>query len=136
MTIPSATSGFALSTYPVILGSDIAGTVLTAGSSVPSDLKQGTRVAAFAPTFFVQGAPDNGAFQERVLVPAANAVPLPTGMSFNEASLLPMAVLTAWSGWYSIGLPRDTSFKPADKKGMLVWVLPVAWVARWSKLQS
>jgi NADPH:quinone reductase-like Zn-dependent oxidoreductase len=32
-----------------------------------------------------------------------------------------MAVLTAWSGWYSIGIPRDTTYTAADKKGMLVW---------------
>lgn len=32
-----------------------------------------------------------------------------------------MAVVTVWSGWYSIGLPRDTAHKPADKQGMLVW---------------
>ena len=114
-------AGFMLSNYPVIIGSDIAGTVLSTGSSVPSDLKEGTRVAAFAPTFFCGGAPDYGAFQQYVLVSSANAVPLPENMTFNEASLLPMAVFTAWSGWYSIGLPRDTAFKPDDKKGMLVW---------------
>jgi len=69
----------------------------------------------------MKGAPDYGAFQTHVLVPAENVVPLPQGMSFNEGSLLPMAVVTAWSGWYSIGLPRDTSYTAADKKGMLVW---------------
>lgn len=108
--------------YPTVLGSDIGGTVISAGSSVPSDApKPGTRVAAFAPCFFTKGLPDYGAFQTRVLVPAANVVPLPQGVTFNEASLLPMAAVTAWSGWYSIGLPRDTAYTAADKKGMLVW---------------
>ncbi|MCJ1363200.1 hypothetical protein MMC16_002307 [Acarospora aff. strigata] len=114
--------GFALASYPAVLGSDIAGTVLSTGSAVASDApKPGTRVAAFAPCFFVQGAPNYGGFQTRVLVPAANAVPLPPGMSFNEASLLPMAVATAWSAWYTLGLPRDTAYTAADKKGMQVW---------------
>ena len=108
--------------YPTVLGSDIAGTVISAGSSVPSDApKPGTRVAAFAPCFFTKGLSDYGAFQTRVLVPAANAVPLPSGISFNEASLLPMAVVTALSGCYSIGLPRDTAYTPQDKKGILIW---------------
>lgn len=108
-------NGFAIASYPAVPGSDIAGTVLSAGPSVPADAPQpGTRVAAFAPCFFVQGAPDYGAFQTRVLVPAANAVPLPQGMGFPEASLLPLAVLTAWSGWYTVGLPRDTAYAPAD----------------------
>ena len=105
-----------------MIGSDIAGTVVSAGSSVPSDAPEpGTRVAAFAPAFFTKGIPDYGAFQTRALVPAANVVPLPSSMSFSEATLLPMAVLTTWSGWYSIGLPRDTAYTAADKKGMLVW---------------
>ncbi|KAJ8101616.1 chaperonin 10-like protein, partial [Lipomyces tetrasporus] len=112
----------ALAGYPAIVGSDIAGIVLSAGSSVPADApKPGTRVCAFAAAFFYQGAPDYGALQERVLVPAVNAVPLPDGMSFKEASILPMSVVTNWSGLYSIGIPRDTAYIPADKQGMLVW---------------
>ena len=108
--------------YPTILGSDVAGTVVSAGSSVPSDApKPGTRVAAFAPCFFTKGLPDYGAFQTRVLVPAANVVPLPSKIGFTEAALLPMGVVTTWSGWYSIGLPRDTAYTAKDKKGLLVW---------------
>ncbi|KAK9241917.1 hypothetical protein V1506DRAFT_509962 [Lipomyces tetrasporus] len=68
----------------------------------------GTRVAAFASCFYEGGAPDYGAFQQRVLVPASNVVPLPHGVSFNEASLLPMAVMVA-------------KYTPADKIGVLIW---------------
>ena len=113
--------GFMLSEFPAVLGSDVAGVVHAAGSSAPADLKQGTRVAAFASAFFKGGAPNYGAFQQKVVVPAASVVPLPDRISFKEAALLPMSALTTWSGWYSIGLPRDTAFKPADKMGMLVW---------------
>lgn len=111
-----------IANYPTVLGSDIAGIVVSVGSSVPSDaLKPGTRVAAFASSFYKSGVPDYGAFQTRVIVSAASAVPLPSKMSFNEASLLPMAVATTWAGWYSIGLPRDTAYTATDKKGMLIW---------------
>jgi len=111
-----------IANYPAVLGSDIAGTVISAGSSVASDApKSGTRVAAFAPCFFMQGAPDYGALQTRVLVPAVNAVPLPQAISFNDASILPMAAATAWAGWYSLGIARDTKYTAADKKGLLVW---------------
>jgi NADPH:quinone reductase-like Zn-dependent oxidoreductase len=114
--------GFAIASYPAVIGSDIAGIVVSAGPSVPPDApKPGTRVAAFAPCFLTKGAPDYGAFQTHVLVPAVNAVPLPQGMGFNDASLLPMAVVTTWAGWYSIGLPRDTAYTEADKQGLLVW---------------
>jgi NADPH:quinone reductase-like Zn-dependent oxidoreductase len=114
--------GFAIAAYPAVVGSDVAGIVLEAGSSVPEDApKPGSRVATFAPCFFKQGAPDYGALQTRVLVPYVNAVTLPEYLSFSEGSLLPMAVLTVWSGWYSIGVSRETQYTPADKKGLLVW---------------
>ena len=46
---------------------------------------------------------------------------MPDGMSFNEASLLPMTVLTAWAAWYRFGIARDTAYTAEDKKGMLIW---------------
>ncbi|OJD28653.1 zinc-binding alcohol dehydrogenase domain-containing protein cipb [Diplodia corticola] len=116
-------SGFMLNQgFPTVLGSDVSGIVLAAGSAVPADApKPGTRVAAFAPCFFTQGAADYGAFQTRVLVPAANAVALPERVDFDEASTLPMAVATAWSGLYTLGVPRETAFKHVDKQAFLVW---------------
>ncbi len=80
--------------------------------------KPGTRVAAFAPTFFMHGAPDYCAFQTRVIVLAANAVPLPEGTSFVEASLCPVAVVMA----VRCGAARrDTVDAAADGRGMLAW---------------
>lgn len=111
-----------IQTYPTVLGSDIAGTVISAGTSVTSDApKPGNRVAAFAPSWNKGNIPDYGAFQTCVIVPAENVVPLPSKVSFNEGSLLPMAILTAWSAWYTIGLPRDTAYTATAKKGMLIW---------------
>ncbi|KAI4859987.1 GroES-like protein [Hypoxylon rubiginosum] len=113
--------GFMVASYPAVLGSDIGGVVLEAGSNVPSTFKPGTRIAAFAPTFFVRCAPDYGAFQQKVIIPARNATPIPDTISFNEAAILPMAVVTTWSGWWTIGLPRNISFSPNAKQGILVW---------------
>ncbi|KAL8949034.1 MAG: hypothetical protein Q9222_004830 [Ikaeria aurantiellina] len=124
--------GMAIASYPATFGSDIGGTIVATGPAVPApQLQPGTRVAAFAPTFFAHGDPDYGAFQKKALVPAALVTPVPADMSFDEASILGMAVLTAWSGWYSIGLPlrEDAAvFAPAAEKkkkkqqeGMLVW---------------
>ena len=121
--------GLFVSTYPAIIGSDIAGNVIATGSSVPLDLKEGTRVAAFAPSYFVQGAPDNGAFQTRVLVPSTNALPLPSSINFNEGSLLPMAVLTTWSGCLSRSILLE-------KKKRFVKVCDILFAfhrLRWSK---
>ncbi|KAL9611559.1 MAG: hypothetical protein Q9167_003806 [Letrouitia subvulpina] len=115
-------TGMLVSTYPTVLGSDVTGTVLSAGSSVdPAAPKPGTRVAAFGSAFYFKGAPDYGGLQARVVVKASSAVTLPQRISFNEGTLLPMAVLTAFSGFYSIGVPLDTVYTAADRPGLLVW---------------
>ncbi|KAF2491522.1 zinc-binding oxidoreductase-like protein CipB [Lophium mytilinum] len=114
--------GLFISSYPAILGSDVAGVVLSAGSAVAASAPPpGTRVTAFAAAFFEQGNPDYGALQTRVIVPVENVAPIPDAVSFQDAAMLPMAVSTAWAGWYTIGLPRDTKYTAADKKGVLVW---------------
>lgn len=114
--------GIFLTQYPAVLGSDVAGIVLSTGSDVSPDAPQpGTRVAAFATGFYEGGNPDYGSLQTRVLASASMVVVLPDSITFNEASLLPMSVATALGGWYSIGLPRDTLYKPADKQALLVW---------------
>jgi NADPH:quinone reductase-like Zn-dependent oxidoreductase len=113
--------GFALKHFPTVIGSDVAGIVADAGSDVPSMLKRGTRVAAFAPTFYTQGLPNYGATQKYVLVPADNATPIPEALSFKEASLLPMSIQTAWTGFNGIGIGPNTKYNASEKKGLLVW---------------
>lgn len=68
----------------------------------------------------MHGALDHGAFRTRVIAPAANVVPLPEGMGLVDVSLLPVAVVTAWLGWGSIGLAHVMVYAAADK-GYLVW---------------
>ncbi|KAI1491187.1 GroES-like protein [Biscogniauxia mediterranea] len=94
--------------------------VLEAGPGVSSVLKPGTRVSAFAPAYFVRGALNYGAFQERVLVPASNAAPIPDALGFNEAAVFPMALTISWAGWKNIGISRDAAFVK-QKQGVLVW---------------
>lgn len=111
-----------IAAYPSIVGSDVGGIVISVGSSVPTGLfKPGTRVTAMATAFYSKGAPDFGALQERVIIPASNVCPIPDSMSFNEACILPLAVSTAWAGWYTIGLPEEKIYGPSDKMGYLVW---------------
>ncbi|KAI1413084.1 GroES-like protein [Hypoxylon sp. FL1857] len=113
--------GFQVAGYPAVLGSDIGGVVLEAGSNVPITFKPGTRIAAFAPAFYTKGEPNYGAFQKRAIVPATNVTPVPDDITFNEAATLPMAVATVWAGFETIGLARNTSYSPSDKQGILVW---------------
>jgi alcohol dehydrogenase len=81
---------------PFVSGGDIAGTVAQIGTG-RGDLAVGQRV-------LVDPAVDGGAIgedlpgglAEYVLVPAANLIPLPDGLSFDEAAALPIAYGTAW----------------------------------------
>lgn len=117
-------NGFALTEYPCVIGSDIGGTVVAKGDEVDTSfLNRSGRVAVYAPAFLLQGAPDYGAFQEKVLVPSNLVAAIPDKISFSEASVLGMAVVTAWTGFWTIGLPleKQPTFCAADKKGMLVW---------------
>ncbi|KAI9858650.1 MAG: hypothetical protein M1824_004231 [Vezdaea acicularis] len=114
--------GFFISSYPAIIGSDIAGTVLSHGPSMPDYApKPGTRVLAFGVCFYVRGAPDYGALQTRVVVPVSGVCSLPEGVGFREACVLPMAVETAWVGWWQMGIPLDLKYRAGKGEGMLVW---------------
>lgn len=112
--------GLSVDHLPTVLGHDVAGTVVQIGESVKS-FRLGDRVAAFAPAVYTGASPNYGAFQEKVLVPSSNAVLLPPDLSFTKASLLPVAVETAWAGWHTIGLQRDIAYPKSAKQGMLVW---------------
>jgi NADPH:quinone reductase-like Zn-dependent oxidoreductase len=115
--------GFMIKSRPAVPCSDIAGTVIASGSSVPSSApKTGNRVLAFAPCFFTGGVANYGAFQEKDLVPWQNACPLPDETTFNQGAMLSMAVVITWAGLhYAVDLPTDSKFSEADKKGFLIW---------------
>jgi NADPH2:quinone reductase len=68
---------------PFTLGVDVAGTVVSAGSS---GLERGARVCGVVPY---------GAAGERAVIPAASVFPLPDRLSYDEGAALPMNYLTA-----------------------------------------
>ena len=104
--------------YPAILGSDIAGTVEAVGSSI-TRFRKGDRVAAFADSVR-QDSMDGGAFQEYVLVSAGCCARIPEGVSFEEGSVLPMAVATSGVAIFSsLGVPREGGGQKGG--GFLVW---------------
>lgn len=74
---------------PMILGHDLAGTVISVGS----------RVRGFKPGDDVYGRPDKdriGTFAERIAVAEADLAPKPTTITMEEAGALPLVALTAW----------------------------------------
>lgn len=74
---------------PLILGNDVAGTVLKVGASV-------TR---FKPGDEVYARPDQdriGTFAERIAINNASLAHKPTNLSMEEAASIPLVALTAW----------------------------------------
>ncbi len=98
---------------PHISGSEVAGDIAGFGDRV-AGLAEGQRVA-IAPYLFcgrcdyclagqeeiclrgeILGLTGDGGYAEYVAVPAANAVPLPDGVSYDAAAAVTLATLTTW----------------------------------------
>ncbi|KAL3456025.1 chaperonin 10-like protein [Aspergillus heterothallicus] len=107
--------------YPAVIGSDTAGVVARVGANVATAPPLGTRVIAFASSFYQDGSPDYGAFQQYVLAQAEAVTLLPDELSFEEGAVFPMGVLTALTAWTTIGIPLDTRFAPENKQAVLIW---------------
>lgn len=107
--------------YPAVLGSDTAGLVVKVGPNVSTDLVPGSRVIAFASSFYQNGSADHGACQKFTLAQSEGVIPLPDHLSFEEGAVLPLATLTALSAWTCIGIPLSTKYTPEDKQGVLIW---------------
>ncbi|MCB9283201.1 MAG: NAD(P)-dependent alcohol dehydrogenase [Lewinellaceae bacterium] len=75
--------------FPIILGQDFSGEVVSVGSQV-GDYEIGDRV--FGAVSSLRG---EGTYAELIAVPAKNVATLPNNMSFLEAAAIPTAGLTA-----------------------------------------
>ncbi|KXX73817.1 Zinc-binding alcohol dehydrogenase domain-containing protein cipB [Madurella mycetomatis] len=107
--------------YPAVIGSDTAGVVAKLGSNVTTVPKPGSRVIAFASSFYQNGSPDHGAFQKYALAQSEGVTPLPDSLSFEEGAVIPLGFMTALAAWTTIGIPLSTRYKPEDKQAVLIW---------------
>jgi NADPH:quinone reductase-like Zn-dependent oxidoreductase len=107
--------------YPAVLGVDVAGLVVKVGSNVSNAPPPGSRILAFASSFYQNGSPDHGAFQKYTVARSEGVIPLPDTLSFEEGAILPLAVLTALSAYTTLGIPLDTKYTPEDKQAILIW---------------
>jgi len=87
--------------FPRILGGDSAGEIVEVGEGV-TDLFVGQRVVinpllTTNPVPKMLGTHVQGSYAEFVAVPAANAVPIPDVLPFEQAAALPTVFLPTWS---------------------------------------
>ncbi|KAJ9426104.1 chaperonin 10-like protein [Fusarium oxysporum] len=82
-------------TYPLVLGYDVAGQVIKTGSGV-NRFKEGDKIVGLAAGMDKRGRrPDEGAFQELVVIREHLAVKVPDGMKSVDAAVLPLTAVTA-----------------------------------------
>lgn len=78
---------------PCVVGYEVAGTIVEMGDDVRG-LTHGQRV--MAGTRF-------GGYASQVVVPAADVVPLPAELSFEQGAAIPVHYATAWAGLVAYG---------------------------------
>jgi NADPH:quinone reductase-like Zn-dependent oxidoreductase len=78
---------------PAVVGYEVAGTVIEVGEGVRG-FADGDRV--LAGTMF-------GGYASQVAVPAADVVPLPDSISFEQGAAVPVNYATAWAGLFEYG---------------------------------
>lgn len=101
-----------------IPGLEVAGTVAALGEGV-TDFKAGDKVCALLA---------GGGYAEYVAVPAAQALPVPDGMSMVEAACLPETFFTVWSNVFDRGRLKEgeTFLVHGGSSGIGTTAIPLA----------
>ncbi|CVK96090.1 related to oxidoreductase [Fusarium mangiferae] len=105
--------------FPAVLGSDLAGVVVSVGSEV-TRFKPGDRVIGFALGVISENI-DKAAFQTYTLLDEVATAHLPNNISFEEGSVLSVSILTASIALFDgLGIPMRE--KTDEEDGViLVW---------------
>ncbi len=83
-------------TFPYMVGTDFTGVIEQIGDAV-ADFQPGDAVIVWADPL------TGGALSDQAAVSAAQCVPLPSALSFEEGAAIPTAGSTAWHGLFSVG---------------------------------
>jgi NADPH:quinone reductase-like Zn-dependent oxidoreductase len=104
--------------YPSVLGEDVAGEVVEVGAGV-TRFAAGDRVFGYAVGMEKKRRhAAEGGFQDYTVLRALLAAPIPTGMTFEEAAVLPLGISTAASALFQkdgLGLRHPTEARVAAR---------------------
>ncbi|GAA5893212.1 hypothetical protein JCM6882_003914 [Rhodosporidiobolus microsporus] len=112
-------------TYPAVIGTDVAGVVEAVGEGV-TNVKKGDRVLAHSQSL-VTHKNASAAFQHYSVQNSLAVAPIPSFLSFEEASVFPLSLSTAADGLYqpyslALPFPKPDAPNPEGKgKVLLVW---------------
>ncbi|OAG24883.1 GroES-like protein [Alternaria alternata] len=111
-----------IKTYPFVNGGDVAGIVEAVGDDV-TRFRKGQRVFGH-PISLSTGKSAHGGFQNYTAIPQHLVWEAPDHVSFNQATVLLLAISTAAIGLYrkeDLGLPLPSLNPVATGKTLLVW---------------
>jgi NADPH:quinone reductase-like Zn-dependent oxidoreductase len=110
--------------YPSVLGADLAGEVVEIGEGV-TRFTVGDRVIGHAVGMEKKrNTPAEGAFQEYTVVLTQLAAPIPDTLSYEKATVLPLALSTAACGLFQkdqLALQYPSAIPQPTGKTLLVW---------------
>ena len=110
--------------FPTVIGSDVAGEIVEVGAEV-TRLSVGDRVVAHAVGLEKsRNTPSEGAFQHHVILMDHMTAVIPDSLSFEQASVLPLAMSTASCGLFQqdqLGLALPTASPANRAETVLVW---------------
>ncbi|KAF5231691.1 hypothetical protein FANTH_13297 [Fusarium anthophilum] len=113
-------------TYPLILGYDVAGQVIKTGADV-TQFKEGDRIVGLAAGMDKRGRrPDEGAFQELVVIREHLAIKVPAVMKSADASVLPLTAVTAACALFqkdqlALQMPQPKALRKPTGETVLIW---------------
>ncbi len=111
-------------TFPAVIGADVAGEIVEVGTSV-TRLRPGDRVLGHAVGLErSRNRAAEGAFQKYAVLMEHMVAPVPEHVSFEQATVLPLALSTAATGLFQqdhLGLPIPTIDPPDRAETVLVW---------------
>jgi len=109
--------------YPAVLGSDLAGDVVAVGEGV-TEVKVGDRVLAIAAGVSPQrNRPAEGAFQSYPIVLPRLTTIIPERMSYEEAAVIPLGIVTAACGLFQRDLLALDLPTPGAPIARDLWVI-------------
>ncbi len=110
--------------FPAVIGSDVAGEVVEVGAGA-TRLRVGDRVVAHAVgSEKSRNTPTEGAFQHYVVLMEHMVATIPDALTFEQASVLPLAISTASCGLFQqdqLGLALPSANPAERNETVIVW---------------